>query len=128
MGLYSYTSFHFLSFPLILITTLRIILRRETQLHGHLHTRHSTIERNAGEFIYAIPQTSRNTIAYLIEMIMVNIEFYELTNLFLNTLTVTEVSLVTHLLEISNNFLDFEKYINSLREIDPTIQLMNTVV
>jgi len=86
------------------------------------------MERNAGEFIHAIPQTSRNTIAYLVEMIMVNVDFYELTDLFLSTLTVTEVSLVAHLLGISNNFLDFEKYMNPLREIDPTMRLMDTVV
>jgi hypothetical protein len=68
---------------------------------------------------YSIPRGYRNNIAFLVELIMTNGEYYELAEMLLGGLTATEISLIAHLLGITNNFLNANKYLNPLREQDP---------
>ncbi|KAJ5385658.1 hypothetical protein N7509_008199 [Penicillium cosmopolitanum] len=79
-------------------------------------------------FKYAIPRSYRNIIAYLVELIMTNVEFYELTGLPLSRLTATEVSLVAHLLGIWDAFLNRDKYLSPLRDVDPTMQFFDPLI
>ncbi|CAI7615223.1 unnamed protein product [Penicillium pancosmium] len=67
----------------------------------------------------------RNRVAYLVELLMTNVQFYEVTDLLLSRLTASEVSLVAHLLGISDHFIDRDKYLSPLRDIDPALKFFN---
>lgn len=68
---------------------------------------------------YPIPKIYRNVIASIFELIMTNQEYYQLVDMLLSGLSASEVSLVAHLLGITNEFLYADKYLNPLREQDP---------
>ncbi|KAJ5775826.1 uncharacterized protein N7511_000837 [Penicillium nucicola] len=65
------------------------------------------------------PRRYRNDIACIFELVMTDSHFYQLAEMLLGGLTATEISLVAHLLGITDSFLYANKYLNPLRELDP---------
>jgi hypothetical protein len=77
---------------------------------------------------YPIPRSYRNRIAALFYLVMINPNYYGIVDLVLGTLTATEISLVAHWLGITNSFIYAEKYLNPLRDIDPTMATFGPLV
>ncbi|KAJ6038899.1 uncharacterized protein N7446_014179 [Penicillium canescens] len=68
---------------------------------------------------FPIPQRYRNVIGSIFELVMTESEYYELADPLLSGLTATEISLIAHLLGVTEQFLYASRYLNPLREQDP---------
>ncbi|KAJ5641214.1 hypothetical protein N7490_005214 [Penicillium lividum] len=77
---------------------------------------------------FPIPRSYRNKLAGFFEMIILNSQYYGLTNMMLETLTATEVSLAAHFLGIDMKTASLEKYLNPLRDLEPDMVICNELI
>jgi hypothetical protein len=80
----------------------------------------------AWTFKFPIPREDRNKLAYIFELVTTNSEYYELSDMLLSGLTATEISLIVHFLGITEQFLYAKKYLNPLRDLDPSMALFES--
>jgi hypothetical protein len=61
-------------------------------------------------------------------LITTNSHYHELSNMQLNGLTATEISLVVYFLGIKEQFLYAHKYLNPLRDLDSSMTFFETLI
>ncbi|OJJ42040.1 hypothetical protein ASPZODRAFT_170416 [Penicilliopsis zonata CBS 506.65] len=79
-------------------------------------------------FKYPIPRTYRNVLASLFESITTNSDYYGLSDMLLSGLTASEIALIVHFLGITEQFLYANKYLNPLRDIDPSMAVFESFI